>query len=59
MRKVFVRLFPLLMGLYTISYIDRVNVGFASNLRTYAAMSRKTVAGQERQFAIGGIGRSR
>lgn len=29
-RKIFVRLVPLLMGLYIISYIDRVNVGFAA-----------------------------
>ncbi len=29
-RKVFMRLVPLLMGLYIISYIDRVNVGFAA-----------------------------
>ena len=30
MRKIFLRLIPLLITLYIISYIDRVNVGFAA-----------------------------
>lgn len=29
-RKIFIRLLPLLIGLYIISYLDRVNVGFAA-----------------------------